>query len=93
VGVASTATRHFDNSHPFEMNQNLFNERTSDRTLRLFACGCARRVWNILEERSRKVVEVSERYADRLADQAALEVALEQVKRYREAIPSFEEPG
>jgi hypothetical protein len=83
----------FDNSQPFEMNQKLFKGRTSNRKLRLFASACARRVWNILEERSRKVVEVSERYADGLADQAALEVALERVRQYREAIPSFEEPG
>ena len=83
----------FDNSQPFGMNPNLFNGKTSDRKLRLFASCCARRVWNILEERSRKVVEISERYADGLADHAALEVALDQVKRYREAIPSFEEPG
>ena len=47
--------------------------KTSNRKLRLFASGCARRVWNILEERSRKVVEVSDKFADGLADQTALE--------------------
>jgi hypothetical protein len=83
----------FDNSQPFEMNKKLFEGRTSNRKLLLFASGCARRVWNTLEERSRKVVEVSEEYADGLADQAALEGALERVRRYREAIASFEEPG
>ena len=83
----------FDTSQPFEMNKKNFEGRTSNRKLRLFASGCARRVWNILEERSRKVVEVSEKYADGLADKAALEVALERVRKYREAIPSFEEPG
>jgi len=83
----------FDRSQPIEMNQNLLRGKTSNRNLRLFASGCARRVWNILEERSRKAVEVSERYADGLADQTALEAALERVRLYREAIPSFEEPG
>ncbi len=83
----------FDNSQPFEMNPKLLRGRTSNRKLRLFASGCARRVWNILEERSRKVVEVSERYADGMADLTALAAALERVRRYREAIPSFEEAG
>jgi hypothetical protein len=40
---------------------------TSERKLRLFAAACCRRVWDWLGEKSRRAVDVLERYVDGLA--------------------------
>jgi hypothetical protein len=43
--------------------------RVSERKMRLLICACCRRVWDLLgDDRSRRAVEVAERYADGLAD-------------------------
>jgi hypothetical protein len=52
---------------------NYLEDETSDRKLRLLACAWCRRVWDqLLDERSRKAVNTSERYADGLASKKEL---------------------
>jgi hypothetical protein len=51
-------------------------DKGSERKLRLFVCACCRQVWGALPtEDCRRVVEVSERYADGLATKKELQQA------------------
>jgi hypothetical protein len=63
-------------THPRSMLEFL-RGKASDRKLRLFACACCRRTWNLLRDvRSQQAIEIAERYADGLAGEEELRAAL-----------------
>jgi len=69
---------------PKPMISFLRNRRLSDRKWRLFAVGCCRQILNqSVDLRLQGVVEVSERYADKMATKSELSAALKRVQRVR----------
>ena len=56
-------------------------DNIGERKLRMFACACCRRMWNLLtDERIRAVIEITEKYADRIATQQNLDAAREEAQ-------------
>ena len=69
---------------PVKMLDSL-NGRASDRTLRLFAAACCRRIWDLLiDKRSRTAIEVLERFADGRVSETAFAAAAEDAHRAAE---------
>lgn len=64
------------------------------RKLRLFACACCRAVWHLLADpRSRRAVEVAERYADGLEPPGRLLRASEGARRAYQAARGYHADG
>ena len=60
-------------------------QRFTQRKLRLFVCACSRSLWGVLvDERSRRAVEVAEEYADGRATREQLKAAEEAASKAEE---------
>ena len=60
-------------------------QRFTQRKLRLFVCACSRSIWGVLvDERSRRAVEVAEEYADGRATREQLKAAKEAASKAEE---------
>src|SRR5690242_18159601 len=65
--------------------------QASERKLRLFAIACCRRLWHrLMDERRRRVVDVTAQYADGLASSQAFQAAMESACRVDEGPESGE---
>src|SRR5262245_12445027 len=64
------------NPHLPQMVGFLVDQRGTERCLRLFACSCCRRVWDALRlDAAKRLVELSEAYADSRVTEAELQAA------------------
>jgi hypothetical protein len=65
---------------------DFLERRASERKLRLFACACCRRVWEALrDQRSRRGVEMAERFADGLVGRDEFESAAFEARKVGDA--------
>ena len=73
-------------SEPEAMLDRLLSTgQASDRKLRLFAVGCCRRIWHVLEYgKGREVIEVADRFADGRASLDSLQAAHNQMEQEAE---------